>query len=602
MDRLRELLDLWENDETRAEMTPDELTELSTLLTARAEEIAGEIGDGRPTEAQLTELAEIDDTLNGEHGVAAAITEATEAAEADRGRASELLDRIRAQSDDDGGEDGDGDAGDAGDGEGDSGDAGAGDGGDGGSGDAGGESGDAGGESGEGAEPVAAAAPAPPPARPTRIGRVAARRPQSVQPRARQSTGFVLTAAANVQNAGIHAGQRLEDPEDIGAAFLHAWESTQGFSGPSAKVSVAFAGARRVEDVYPEDRILTADASSNHAKLRAVNSRDAIIAAGGRCVPSEIRYDLPALIGTEEQPVRDDMMVRFGAARGGVVTLEAPVLSDTSGAIGVWTEANDQNPSNPAVKPCLDFTCPDDAESIVDAVTKCLQFGNFRARFFGEQIQTLMDLTAVNFARTMEARRITAMETGSTTVTVGQLLGTTRDVLAGLRRATTQIRDHHRLPDSFPLRFGIPRWLIQNMQVDLARQMPVGTLAETLAVAEGEILGWLSANNVNVTVTLDDAGGATFGVQGDGAMQEWPTSVSTLLYPEGTWLDLDGGILDLGIYRDAGLIETNDFRIFSEQFQATHRHGPESWNIIFDICPNGFATALQDIDPCLIGS
>jgi hypothetical protein len=321
-------------------------------------------------------------------------------------------------------------------------------------------------------------------------------------------------------------------------------------------------------------------------------------------VPSEIRYDLPALIGTGDQPVRDEMMVRMGAARGGVVTLDPPVLSDTDGAIGVWTESNDQNPSNPAVKPCLDFTCPDDSESIVDAVTQCLQFGNFRARFFGEQIQTLMDLTAVQFARRMEARRLTAINSGSTQVTVGQLLGTTRDVIAGLIRAGEEIRDVHRLPDSQVLRFGCPAWLIGQMQVDLARQMPVGTLDETLAVSEAKILGWLRNAGVEPTLTYEigTATGRTFDVQQDGGLKPWPSTVKTQLYPEGSWLDLDGGILDLGIYRDSALIETNDFRMFSEAFQATHFHGVLSWTMIFDTCPDGSASALVDIAPCLIGS
>jgi hypothetical protein len=634
MDRLRELLALWNDEESRAAMSLDEIRELEVLLSERADEIAAEIGDGRPNDEQLNELAEIADELDGENGVRSAITAGEEQEEADRQRASDLLERIRAQEGDggeggDGGEPGEGDQTGAGDGgEGGEGDATGGEGGDAGAttgepgeGDAGGEAGDAGtGEGdqgggtqsgGETVEPIAAS-PAPRRssssiARRPIVSRVAARRPDRVRPRASGDGNpqYALTASANVQNAGIHAGQRLEDPEDIGAAFLSAWESTQGYSGQGPmKVSVAFAGGRRPEDVWPEERLLTADAMSNASKLDRVSSLQAITAAGGRCVPSEIRYDLPVLNTTTDTPVADDMMVRFGAARGGVVTLAPPVLSDVTGAISVWSEANDADPGTdgPATKPCLTVDCPDDSESIVDAIVRCLRFGNFRARFFGEQIQAILDLTAAAHARFMETRRLTAIGAGSTQVSTGQVLGVTRDVVATLRRASAAVRNFHRMPTNAPLRFGFPDWLFDMIATDLARQMPVGTLEETLAVAEATILRWFAVDGINPTPFLDGEPGQIFGPQGDGPLQGWPDTVVTYLYPEGTWLDLDGGVLDLGIMRDITSTETNDFQVFAESWQATHFFGVESWRIEMDVCPDGSASALVDIAPCGVGS
>lgn len=632
MDRLRELLELWNSEETRAAMSLEEIRELETLLSERADEIAAEIGDARPNDEQLTELAEIADTLDGENGVRAAITAGEEQEEADRVRANELLERIRAQEGDgdgggDGGEPGDGDAGDGAGGDADAGDGAEGDQGDGGA--AGGEGGDtgdggettatAGGEGdqggdttatgGETVEPIAAS-PAPRRSsiarRPISVSRVAARRPDRVRPQASgHNPQYALTASANVQNAGIHAGQLLEDPEDVGAAFLSAWESTQGYSGQGPmKVSVAFAGGRRPEDVWPDERLLTADAMSNAGKLDRVASLPAITAAGGRCVPSEIRYDLPVLNTTTDTPVADDMMVRFGAARGGVVTLAPPVLSDVTGAISVWSEANDADPGSdgPATKPCLTVDCPDDSESIVDAIVRCLRFGNFRARFFGEQIQAILDLTAAAHARFMETRRLTAIGAGSTQVSTGQVLGTTRDVIATLRRGSAAIRNFHRMPTNAPLRFGFPDWLFDMIATDLARSMPVGTLEESLAVAEATILRWFAVDGINPTPFLDGEPGQIFGPQGDGPLQGWPDTVVTYLYPEGTWLDLDGGVLDLGIMRDITSTETNDFQVFAESWQATHFFGVESWRVEMDVCPDGSASALVDIAPCGVGS
>ena len=46
-----------------------------------------------------------------------------------------------------------------------------------------------------------------------------------------------------------------------------------------------------------------------------------------------------------------------------------------------------------------------------------------------------------------------------------------------------------------------------------------------------------------------------------------PAEVAWTLYPQGTFLAMDGGTLDLGIIRDSVLNSTNDFQIFAETFE-----------------------------------
>lgn len=455
-------------------------------------------------------------------------------------------------------------------------------------------------------EQLAAAAGGPAPVRP-RLSSVRSRAPQATGVGAARTPSRVpepsqwgLVASANLGDAGFAAGERLDDPDKLARAFQAAIESTKGYRhGPPVKVPVARAGAD-VADLYPEDRILDGNSRMNARKIEAVTSPQALTAAGGICAPINVRYDLP-VIGDDDRPVRDMALARFGADRGGVSTIPPPQLTDLDGAVGIWTEANDTNPSSPATKPCLTVTCPDEDTTLVEAITLCLETGNFRARFFPEQIDAWMRLAAVNQARRAENQLLAAIGTGSTQVTSGQLLGATRDVLTTLDRAVAAIRSRFRLNTPMPLRFIAPFWLRDMIRTDLAREMP-GSGQERLAAADAEIEGWIRARGVNVTWSLDGESGQVFHAQGDGPLIGWPSTVVSYLYPEGSWLFLDGGELNLGVVRDSTLNATNDLQMFSETFESAHFHGNVSYRLAMDLCPDGTVSGTVDIDPCSTGS
>lgn len=462
-------------------------------------------------------------------------------------------------------------------------------------------------------EPIAASA-RPRPA----VGRVSARRPAAAAPLPTVTASAALpdsiedwglVASANAPD--LTAGARIRTRDQLAQAFLSAYEATKGYRhGPRVKVKIAHAGNENVSELYGVERTLTRDHRGNAARIDAVAGElaimraggfDAVTAAGGICAPTPVRYDLP-IMGTDERPVRDSALVRFGADRGGVRLLPPPIIEDLAGAIGVWTEENDQDPDDPAVKPCLTLTCPEDYENLVDAITKCLEVGNFRARFFPEQVEAWMRLAAVNHARRAEVRLLDKMTTASTHVTQGQLLGTVPDILAGLDRATAIISSVNRLSRNFPLRFVFPFWLYNQMRADEARRLPGGAADERYALAESSINRWMSTRNVTPTPVMDGPTGQIFSRQGDAPMQGWPSTVKTWLYPDGSHLFLDGGTLDLGLYRDSALVATNDLQIFSETFEGHAFHGVESWDITFDTCPDGSIAGTVDIDPCSTGS
>lgn len=570
--------------EHAGDLTDDELTETLEGLQAASDDRL----DGTPSDEALDEVEGIAvavEALRAEQGVRA------EAAVERETRAAELADRIRGEAAGDDGEGGDGgDGGDGADG------ADGGDGGD--AGDAEGTEGDGDGDTSgdtegedEHAEPIAASAP--------RVSRVNARRPRAARPRPAAVPELALTAAANVP--GINAGERLDTPDKIATAFGETIRAAMGYQGPTSRVPIARLGHLDPRQVYGVERSLDGDRQANARKIDAVTSLQALTASGGICAPPETRYDLPILGSTEARPVRDGLATRFGADRGGVRTLAPPVLTQMDGAVSTWTHANDLNPQSPTTKPCLTVTCPDEDETLVDAIVKCLRFGNFRARYFPEQVEAWVKLAAVQHAREAEIKAITAIGAGSTQVTAGTVLGTTRTVLAVLDRAAAAMRSRHRLDPNFPLRFGAPAWLKDQIRTDLARELP-GSTDERLAVADATIDSFLAARRINTTWLLDGETGQVFGSQVDGTLRGWPSTVVTYLFPEGSWLFLDGGMLDLGIVRDSTLNSTNDFQMFAETFENVHFHGVESLRIVIDTCPDGSTSATVDIDPCTTGS
>lgn len=561
-----------------AELSDEELTELLTELQTLGTSLA----EGDHSDEALTELEEVADATEQ---VRAQIDANAEDAAQREQRAAALAERIRGEQQPEG--DGEGDDGD------DSGD------------DDEAEEGDeiSGDGTGEALAPVevvdeeqpeqlAASTPAP------RVGRVAARRPRSTRPQAQTpQPQLSLVAAANAP--GVQAGERLDTPDRIVSVFQNALDQFRSYSGNDVtKVPLAMV---RVGDAEWGDRFLGRDVQLNAQRIARVTSHDALVAAGGICAPVPVRYDLP-ILGTDARPVRDEMLARFGADRGGVRTMPPPVITQLADAIDIWTEATDADPGA-ATKGCLTVTCPTEDETLVQAITKCLRFGNFRARFWPEQIEGWMQLAAVHHARTAENELLTQIAAGSTATTAQTVLGSSRDVLAVVDRATAYLRNRHRLPRTYPFRLGLPEWLLGNIRTDLTRELP-GSSEERLATADAQIESFFAVRNVNVTWFLDGESGQIMGTtqQGAGPLVGWPTRVLGYLYPEGSWLFLDGGELDLGMVRDSTLNAVNDVQMFSETFEAAHFHGVESLKLDIDICPDGSTSAAVDINPCASGS
>lgn len=131
-----------------------------------------------------------------------------------------------------------------------------------------------------------------------------------------------------------------------------------------------------------------------------------------------------------------------------------------------------------------------------------MQFGNLRARYRSEQVRQAMDVAVTAHARLAESELPTAMVTGSTAVTSGELVGATRDVVATLDRAVASLRARHRLDRRSPIRCVAPSWVLDMIRADAARETR-GVTAERPATADAEVERRLAARAIDAVWTLD---------------------------------------------------------------------------------------------------
>jgi hypothetical protein len=389
-----------------------------------------------------------------------------------------------------------------------------------------------------------------------------------------------ITAGADIP--GLTAGSPLSSMSDVAEAFakrIHALRRVNGGDGEQHIVA-------SVSTSFSEERTLTQDAESNWAKIQAVTSPEAIVAAGGHVAPFEVRYDIFGL-GTTARPVRD-ALPRFQADRGGIRYIVPPVLTDYANAVGVWTAANDAATTpDPATKTSLTVAAASETTVATDAVTLQMQFGNLATRAYPELIARHNELGLIQHAREAEQYLLSKIAAGSTAVTTSSLIGFGRDFLVQVARAASAYRSRHRLEADAPLRVIIPSWVKDAMAADLALSMP----GDSTLNAYAEIDGYLAARGVVVSFSLDQN---VYGAQSTGALNEFADSFTWYLFSEGTFLFLDGGTLDLGIIRDSSLVGTNDYKMFVETFEGVAKVGIEGLAVTSTISVNGVAAALRD--------
>lgn len=381
--------------------------------------------------------------------------------------------------------------------------------------------------------------------------------------------------------------------KQVAALATTAWNRSHVVDGPAQDMPLA-----RIKIDTPAERtLIDGDEAGNYRKIQDVVGPEALVASGGLCAPVEPYYDL-ALLATEATPVIDSLP-RFAAERGGIRFMTPPTLASVTTAVGKMTAANDALGGTNATKTCQTIPCPAQTQVVIQAIYHCLSFGNMGARAWPELVEQFTGLTMAAHARVRETAALDAIAAGSTAVTAGAIGGAVNTLLGQVIVAADGMRNRQRMDPNAVLRGYFPTWTLGLLLTDLIRGQFDRFSRDKAGVAAllREMAG------VEATFYMDGAtaGGQVMGAQAGGALNSYPANVRWYLFPEGTWLRLDAGELDLGIVRDSVLNATNDFQMFGEVFENFANIGVESIAINSTaVCASGAVTAPGSAPSCPI--
>lgn len=436
-------------------------------------------------------------------------------------------------------------------------------------------------------EPVVAAAP-------QRVRRPMPRPSAQHQAPDADPPGFVASSGL----PGFNPGQRLDSKLEIAKALLAA--RNVGITVPDGFRQEVVVASLDTKQFYPEERRLLgydydAEGTQNWERISAVTRPNgALLASGGICAPVTPYYG-QQVIATLDRPVRD-ALAGFNADRGGI-NFNPPIGIGTitgSDAIGIVTEAEDAEGGTFATKTCLTVECVGPTEVDVDIIFHCVTWSNLTARTFPERVAQFTDTVMAGFARLAETNLLNGIKANSTAVTQANtnLQGATSSLLGSVLTAAAGQRSRQRMAPDATLRALLPAWSRDLLVADIIRSQ-----FNRFDMTEAGLVALLRSYNIEPSFYLDGPSSGTaqvFGVQNAGVLDPFPTEVQWALFPEGSHLFLDGGVLELGIVRDSVLNATNQFQLFGESFENTAFVGIESLWITTAVCPSGTVAAPID--------
>jgi hypothetical protein len=454
---------------------------------------------------------------------------------------------------------------------------------DGGSGDeVGGEAAPATEQAGQPAEPVAANSRRGPlkveltakaPSLNPTLAEIAARQPASATEGLEdRRPEVVVTAAADVP--GLPNGHRINSVAELAAAATARSRNLGITSGTPQFVSLA-----SVERQFPVT--LDEDAMTPQQMAGALEDMiepgrtdmEGLVAAGGWCAPSEIRYDffqISQVSGLYDLPT-------FGVNRGGIRfplngglslfdffgTANAPASGLPTNATmpWQWTESDDIAAATGALptKVCLRPPCPSFDEQRLQVFGICVTAGNLTEDAYPELVRHFIAQTMIAHARVINRRLLltAAAASTATTITDAATEGAVLVWLNGLDLVATNYREKHGMADGAVLEVIAPSWARGALRADYCKRNGV----TDLAVADAQIMAYFNARRLRVQWVQDwqTRLGAGSIAAVDGSFPAiWPSTAQVMVYAPGTFARGNGMRLNLGVTRDSVLNADND--------------------------------------------
>lgn len=411
------------------------------------------------------------------------------------------------------------------------------------------------------------------------------------------SDDLIITASAST--SGVQIGSQFTDSDSLVAAFQGIARSLAPTHGNPSFQSVASI-ANKFEHVVGMDTKLN-DVEAILRGIRSRDTQDALVAGGGWCAPSEIRYNffnITCQDGMVDLPT-------VGVRRGGIQFPVSPSLGNVyTGAFTnatnpwLWQEIDDQAAATgtDVTKPCVRVDCPTFSEVRLECYGICLTAGNLTDYAYPEATRNHLSLLMAAHYHAMNARYLTTMVNLSTAVGTIPASGTgiLSDAPAVTALAASDYRERFGMCDDDVVEVIFPRWVRDAMRIDHLRRN--GFWASPLSNSDIDKL--FTANRVRVQWVGDwqvRGTGSTFPGDSSGAITSWPATVQFMIYAAGTFIRGNGLSLDLGVVRDSVLNADNDHTAaWSEECHLIARVGHASYLYTIPVCTAG-RTGANDV-------
>lgn len=399
-----------------------------------------------------------------------------------------------------------------------------------------------------------------------------------------------ITAAA--PTSGVQIGAQFADVDALVSAVQSHARSLITTRGTPSFLTVATIANEYEEVVDGGDRTSLQDFEYMARRLRTPEVLDALVAGGGWCSPSEIRYNffnVACQDGMVDLPT-------FGVKRGGVQVPISPSLADVfTGTFTnatnpwLWTEADDiltvtGVPNKPVVRvPCAGF---------VDRRLECygiaLTAGNLTDNAWPEATRNFLSLLmSAHFHASNQRYLQTMAALSSSIVSVTGGVGTaiSADLPDAVAIAANDYRVRYGMCENDVLEVILPRWVRDAIRGDLSRRSGDATY---LMMTDAQVNALFTARNVRVQFVMDWQVRSAGQFGGTTPLTAWPSTVDFMIYAAGTFMLGNGLTLDLGVVRDSVLNAENDHTAaWTEECHLITRVGNESRQYRVPVCVGG---------------
>lgn len=393
---------------------------------------------------------------------------------------------------------------------------------------------------------------------------------QKHAPRPKTPTAALAVTAA-VDIPGLARNDDLSNLDALSNAFYKRARSMSVTNGSPQEQLVAT--IRNEFEYTIDDRTTPGQVDELFKRLTNEDMKQSLVAGGGWCAPSEIRYEffnIACTTGLVDLPT-------FGVSRGGIRFPTSPSIADAFGTTGLapfavalsntsipwlWTETDDQAAATGASprKPTLRVPCPSFNERRLECYGVTVTAGNLTDDAYPEATQNFLKLVLAAHAHAMNTRILSTMTSLATAAVTTGSYGVTGQpafnaILGGVDLAAVDYREKYGMCDDDVLEVIMPMWVPEVIRADLAHRRDY----QFTSVTEATIKAWFADRGIRVQF-VDDyqvRGAGQFG-NASTAMTAWPTTVTYMMYAAGTFMLGNGLSLDLGVVRDSTLNAAND--------------------------------------------